>query len=347
MTWFPAGGRGWRRALVTWGAFSAILLAAGWRMLSMPGRSYAGPLPPLSPAEADLRERLERHVRRLASGIGERNLWNPARLEAAARHAEEALRSAGAEPRIEAFELPEPPRGPVRNVLADLPGASRPSEIVVVGAHYDSVQGSPGANDNATGTAAALEIARLLAGRPLARTVRIALFVNEEPPFFQTDGMGSLVHARGARRRGERIVSMLSLETIGCYRDEPGSQRYPIPIGFAYPDRGNFIAFLGDLGARGLVRDAVSAFRRRARFPSEGAALPGWVPGVGWSDHWAFREMGYPAAMVTDTALFRSPHYHTEGDTPEKIDFDRMARVVAGIRGVVEELAGGPAAAAR
>jgi Zn-dependent M28 family amino/carboxypeptidase len=132
---------------------------------------------------------------------------------------------------------------------------------------------------------------------------------------------------------------MLSLEMLGYYRDEPRSQSYPPPLGLLYPDRGNFIAFVGDLGARALVRKAIHAFRKSAAFPSEGVAAPSFVPGISFSDHWPFRTHGFPAIMVTDTAFNRYPHYHLPSDTPDKLDYERLARVTLGLAGVLRELA--------
>jgi hypothetical protein len=164
--------------------------------------------------------------------------------------------------------------------------------------------------------------------------------VNEEPPFYLTGEMGSLVHARLARQRGEAIVAMLSIETVGYYTDAERSQHYPFPFGLLYPSQGNFVGFVGNLGSRGLVRRAIGAFRRAAAFPSEGLAAPAFIPGIGWSDHWSFWQQGYPAAMVTDTAVFRYGPYHTKADTPEKVSYDALARVVAGLERVVADLAG-------
>jgi Zn-dependent M28 family amino/carboxypeptidase len=264
-------------------------------------------------------------------------MFRPAALEAAARYVEEALASLGYAAEAQAFEAH---RGLVRNIEAVLGGRSLAGEIVVVGAHYDSVIGSPGANDNATGTAAVLELARLLRGRAPARTVRFALFVNEEPPFYLTEDMGSRRYAARARERGEKIVAALSLETIGYYTDAEGSQRYPQPFSLFYPSRGNFVGFVGNLRSRALVRRCVASFRKGAAFPSEGLAAPGWIAGIGWSDHSSFWEHGYPGVMVTDTALFRYEPYHTAADTPDKVCFDRAARVVAGLARVVVDLAG-------
>lgn len=319
-----------------WVALLLVVAAAAWWMTGMPGRSHSGPLPPLSGAETGIRQRLEGHVRALAGEIGERNMLRPRQLAAAARYLEDRLRDGGHAVASEEFEAGGVM---VRNLVVERRGATRPDEIVVVGAHYDSVLGSPGANDNATGVAALLEIARSLGRRQPARTVRCAFFVNEEPPFYLTDAMGSLLHARRARQRGERIVAMLSLETIGYYTDAKGSQHYPFPFALFYPRTGDFVGIVGNLGSRSLVRRAVASFRRHAAFPSQGLAAPGWIAGIGWSDHWSFWQQGYPAVMVTDTALFRYGPYHTSEDAPDKLSYDRMARVVAGLERVVAELA--------
>jgi hypothetical protein len=152
--------------------------------------------------------------------------------------------------------------------------------------------------------------------------------------------MGSRLYARRCRERGENVAAMLSLETIGYYDDSPGSQQYPPPVGLFYPSEGNFIGVVGNVRSRGLVRRIVGAFRRHERFPCEGGALPAAVPGVGFSDHWSFWKEGYPAVMVTDTAMFRYPHYHSPHDTIDKIDFQRLARVVRGLDKVIDVLAG-------
>jgi Zn-dependent M28 family amino/carboxypeptidase len=226
------------------------------------------------------------------------------------------------------------------NVCAEIAGSARASEVVLVGAHYDTVAGCPGANDNGTGVAALLALARRFASVHAERTLRFVAFPGEEPPAFQTEAMGSLVFARASRAKGEKITAMICLETLGCYSDESGSQTYPIPmLRIAYPDRGDFVAFVGNVASRGLVREAIETFREKAAFPSEGAALPARIPGVGWSDQWSFWEQGYPAIMVTDTAPFRYPHYHRASDTAEKVDFERLARVVEGLCSTVARLA--------
>ena len=332
----PRDRQGWVRLAQRWLLIVALSAGAMLFVTQMPGGSFRRVLPPLTPEQVVVRDRLRAHVARLAGEIGERNLWRYPALQEAAAYIEETFAATGYAPDPQTFESGGKS---VRNLAVELPGVTRPDEIVVVGAHYDSVLGSPGANDNGSGVAALLEIARLLRDRRLGRTVRLVAFVNEEPPFYHSREMGSVRYAERARARGERVTAMLSLETIGYYTDTPGSQRYPWPFGLFYPDTGDFIGFVGNLGSRALVRRAVAAFRRHAAFPSEAVAAPGWLVGLGWSDHWSFWQAGYPAIMVTDTALFRYGDYHGAGDTPERLDYDRTARVVAGLAQVVEDLA--------
>jgi len=306
-------------------------------MIKMPGKSYDGPPPPLTEEETALRDTLRKDVETLAAEIGERNVFRYSGLAAAADFIERSFAETGYTVRREGFEA----SGQMcYNLEATITGVDTPDEIVVVGGHYDSVFGCPGANDNATGVAATLALARAFSGEKPSRTLRFVAFVNEEPPFFQTDQMGSMVYAKGCRDRNENIVAMLSLETIGYYRDEVGSQQYPFPMGLFYPKTGNFIAFVGNTASKKLVREVVSSFRRQVKFPSEGGALPNAVPGIGWSDHWCFWQMGYPALMVTDTAPFRYPYYHTPQDTPDKVDYEPFARMTAGLALVVGELVG-------
>jgi len=305
-------------------------------MIPMPGKSHRGPLPALTPKQAELSAALRRDVLELAEKIGERNTFEYAALRKAADYVERGLAAAG-----QVARQTYTARGKAcDNLEVEIRGSQTPDEIVIVGGHYDSVVGCVGANDNGTGTAGVLALARSLAKTSPARTLRFVAFVNEEPPHFRGPEMGSRVYAKRCRERNENIVAMLSLETIGYFSDQEGSQKYPPPLGFFYPSQGNFIAFVGNVGSRSLVRRCVRLFRERAAFPSEGAAVPGFLPGVGWSDHESFWENGYDGVMVTDTAPFRYPHYHLTGDTPDKIDFDRCARVVDGVEQFVRELAG-------
>jgi Zn-dependent M28 family amino/carboxypeptidase len=296
---------------------------------------------PLTAEELEVRERVRKHVDVLGGLIGERNLARFSALEAAAAYVRRAFREVGYEPADHPYDV----NGKTCvNIDCEVRGQSRPGEIVLAGAHYDSVFMSPGANDNATGVAAVLEIARLLRGRRLARTVRFVGFVNEEPPYFQTQEMGSLVYARMCRARGDDIVAMFTPETIGCYTDAPGSQRYPIripfPLSLWFPKIGNFVMFVGDFASGLLVRRTSRSFRRHSRFRCRAGTFPRTITGVGFSDHWSFWQAGYPAIMITDTAPFRYEHYHTPQDTPDKIDYDRTARVALGLAEMTADLAG-------
>ena len=305
-------------------------------MIQMPLKSHRGPLPALTEEQITLTNLLRRDVEKLASEIGERNVFKPHGLRAATAYVEREFVRAGYKVIRQSYQAHGEP---CHNLEVEIPGRTRGGEIVVVGAHYDSVFGCVGANDNGSGVAAMLAVARAWSARESARTLRFVAFVNEEPPFFQTEQMGSLVYARHCRRRNDNIIAMLSLETIGCYSDEPGSQKYPFPLGMFYPSRGDFIGFVGNTANRRLVRQCIKSFRRQVAFPSEGAALPGSLPGVGWSDHWAFWQVDYPALMVTDTALFRDPTYHRTSDVAGNLDFERLARVVVGLQQVILELA--------
>ena len=306
-------------------------------MTDMPGKSWSGALPPLTTEQARVADHLKKHIAVLSEEIGERNLWRDGTLDATADYIEETLQAMDYAVSSQAFSVEETS---VRNLEAVLGGTSLTEEIVLIGAHYDTVRGSPGANDNASGVAALLEIARLLAAKSLARSVRFVAFVNEEAPFFYTWEMGSHRYARRAHERGDNITAMLSLESIGHYSDAEGSQKYPNPVyAWLYPDTGNFIGFVGNLASRKLVRQCLGAFRRHSAFPSEGVAAPGRMTGIHWSDHWSFWQEGYAAVMVTDTALFRSPHYHASTDMPDRLDYERLARVVAGLAEVTVELA--------
>jgi hypothetical protein len=308
-------------------ACGAVAVAALlWYMVAAPGRSWSGPLPQLTESDRALAMRLRAHVQAIAST--EHHVWALDKLEAAARYIEAQLADAGYPVRKEEYRSD---LARVRNLFVEIDGVARKDEIIIVGAHYDSVRGAPGANDNGSGVAAVLELARTFRSERPERTWRFVLFVNEEAPFFRTGQMGSQVHAERARSRGERIVAMYSLETIGYYSAAAGSQHYPFPLSFFYPDRGDFLAFVANLPSRRLLHRTIEAFRAGAQFPSEGVAAPAFIPGVDWSDHASFWDEGYPAIMVTDTAPYRYPYYHTSLDTPDKVDYERLARVVHGL----------------
>ena len=299
----------------------------------MPGRNVSNSAA-LSSAEIELRDELIADVRILGGEIGERNMARYPQLNAAADFIENSFARTGLVPRRDSYEL----QGlACHNIEAEIRGSS--PEIVLVGAHYDSVFGSPGANDNGSGVAATLALARRFAQKPAQHTLRFVAFVNEEPPYFLTEQMGSFVYAGRCKARGDQISAMISLETIGYFSDAPHSQTYPsLGLGVFYPTVGNFIGFVGNVRSRALLRRAIALFRKHSRLPSEGAALPSFIPGVSWSDQWAFWQHGYPGIMITDTAPFRYPHYHSATDTPDKLDYDRFALVVSGMEKVIEEL---------
>ncbi len=332
----PHGARQWLSALIRLILFALVLLGAMFFSLRMPGSSFSGSLPPLTAQESQTAELLKRHVYSLARDIGPRNIWRDSSLSTTALYLEEVLAGLGYAVRKQEFSAYNVT---AVNLEVEITGSLQPEEIVVVGAHYDTVSGCPGANDNGSGVAALLELARLLAdARPL-RTIRLVAFANEEPPFFFSKDMGSGHYAALSRKRQEKIMAMLSLETMGYYRDEPGSQHYPFLFSLFYPNTANFIGFVGNGHSRHLVRQAIGSFRRHTRFPSQGLAAPSFITGVGWSDHWSFWQEGYPAIMVTDTAFYRYAPYHTPADTAEKLDYERMARVVTGLARTILDLA--------
>ena len=290
-------------------------------------------------APPSLAARLEQHVRAVAST--EHNTSKPVALDAAARYIEDALKAAGFRVVRQEYEADG---HKVRNLEVSLINTRQgkpPDRIFIVGAHYDSARGAPGANDNGSGTAAVIELARLLKGARLSEgtELKFVFFVNEEPPWFMGEGMGSWQHEKDLRARGQPVEGALILETIGYYSKAKGSQRYPPGLEKQYPDSGNFIAFVGTLGSSELVRKTLAAFKAASTFPAEGLAAPAYVEGVTLSDHTSYNRHGYPALMITDTAFLRYPYYHTAQDTPDKLDYASMARVVDGLAKVIEGMA--------
>lgn len=315
-------------------ALGLALMTAGALVycVAMPGDSFSGTAPQPTAAERQVERELKQHVAALSVEIGPRRATLGDSLRRAEQYiaGELALSVSGVARREPLAGAPGDPG----NIVFELPG-TQPGPIVLLGAHYDTAPGgTPGANDNGSGVASALVLAKRLAATKHALPIRIVFFANEEMPYFATPAMGSLQHAQGCRKRGERLRAMLSLETMGYYSDEPGSQKYPAPLSALYPDRGNFIGFVGNLASRSLLRDVVGHFRQHATIPSEGAALPEALPGVGWSDHWAFWHEGYEALMVTDTALFRDPTYHRKSDIAPNLDYERLARVTVALEQV-------------
>ncbi|MEM7232978.1 MAG: M28 family peptidase [Planctomycetota bacterium] len=334
--------RGVIRLLILALVFVTILAWFLNEMFNMPGDDFTGDPPPLDRSESTVESELKRHVITLAETIGERHTRRPEKLAEARDYISVEFREHGYEPRFQTYEVSSPPGTACSNVEVEILGTELPKEIVIIGGHYDSVVDCPGANDNGTGTAAVLELARLFSQTKPRRTLRFVAFVNEEPPYFQTDDMGSVVYAKRCRENEENVVAMISVETIGYYTDEEGSQKYPSPLfGNVYGTKGDFVGFISNFGSRDLLTRCGKIFREKAKIKSQLAPIPDVIPGIGWSDHWSFWQEGYSAIMVTDTATFRYPHYHEASDTPEKIDFTSAARVVSGLEAVVEDLVNG------
>jgi hypothetical protein len=273
---------------------------------------------------------LERHVRTLAETYHPRSVENPAQLEAAGNYVLAEMRAAGATPAVQDVDVDGTH---YRNFIARFGPSEGP--LLVIGAHYDSCADTPGADDNASGVAALLELTRLLAANPPAHSVELVAYTLEEPPYFRTDSMGSFWHARELDRQGRKVRLMVSLETIGYYRDDPKSQTFPAPgIGLLYPDKGNFIAVVGAFRDFGAMRRLKALFKGASDLPVETINAPASVPGVDYSDHASYWRFDMPAVMVTDTAFLRNPNYHQPGDTPDTLDYARMAKVVRAMHAV-------------
>jgi hypothetical protein len=284
-------------------------------------------------AGPSLAQRLREHVDRLCAN-GQRSVEHVESLRAARDYVASDMRASGLEPREVSYSYDG---HEVANIVADLPprGADPTSQgaelpLVILGAHYDSI--GPGADDNASGVAVLLELASELSAHELPARVQLVAFVNEEPPCFQADCMGSLVYAKTLQQAGVPVHLMVSIESVGYWSDEPDSQQYPAPLDLMYPSTGDFLGVVSTLGYATLVDEFADALRQVGSLPVEAAALPSALPGVGWSDHWSFIESGYPALMITDTALFRNPNYHEATDTPRTLDYERMALVVEALR---------------
>lgn len=285
-------------------------------------------------------DRLRATVKHLSETIGERNLRKPAKLSQAADYLQKTMEAMDYSIQRQTFEVVGFERFPCHNLIAEVLGKDQPKEILILGAHYDTFQGTPGANDNGSGVAALVEIAYQLQRKQFPKTVRLVFFANEEPPFFQRDGfMGSWIYAKACKQRGDNLRLVMSLETMGYYTDAADSQRYPPLLAAMYPSTGNFIGLVSDVKSRPMLLEVQKNLRKHCEVDVQIGSLPGELQGVGWSDHWSFWQEGYMGLMVTDTALFRYPHYHLPSDTVDKIEFSRFSKVVDGLSKMVEELA--------
>ena len=290
-----------------------------------------------------LRARLEARVRYLSDEIGPRHYRRAEALAAAARYISEQLIELGVNPREQEFFVQGQRFVNLEVVVPAAAGTEIGPACLVIGAHYDTVPSTPGADDNASGVAALLELAGELGRERLRRALRLVFFVNEEPPFFPDAGMGSAFYADTLAREGVDVHVMVSLEMLGYYSDAANTQKYPPGLSLLYPDRGDFIGFVGNLSSRHRLREVKRAFVASTDFPCESLSAPEWTVVVGLSDHRSFWKHGYPGLMITDTAFMRNPHYHQETDTADTLDYGRFARVTEGIVRAVRRLGMGEA----
>lgn len=225
------------------------------------------------------------------------------------------------------------------NVVAEKQGYLKPEEIIVIGAHYDTVINSPGADDNTSGIAALLEFARLMDSYQSNRTLRFVAFSQEEPPYFGTNHMGSYVYAKRCKKKKENIIGMIALEMLAYFTDKRKSQKYPLPaLEEIYPDVGNFIGIVGNNQSRAMVESLAENMKQEKGVPVESIVTYAGVPGIDLSDHSSFWKMGYKAVMITDTAFYRNPYYHRPNDTIKTLNFKSYARLVHAMRIAIEKL---------
>lgn len=316
--------------LIIIGLFAFIIFKAttfGWNF-------FANSFLNCKPQNNQLAERVKNHVYMLSQKIGNRNIFDYGNLEKTASYITAQFKDNGYDVQFQEYLLE---KRKVKNIIATKRGAKMPGETIIIGAHYDSCF-NPGADDNASGVAGLLELARFISDKKVERTIKFIAFVNEEPPYFQTENMGSWVYAREAKIKKEAIKAVVILESIGYYTNKINSQRYPIFIGIFYPNKGNFITIVGNLNSRHLVKKITASFKKYSKFPISSLAL-GFVPGCDFSDHWSFWKEGFPAVMVTDTAFLRNFNYHKNSDTWEKLNYENIACIIEGFFSVIIELA--------
>jgi Zn-dependent M28 family amino/carboxypeptidase len=285
-------------------------------------------IPEITNAMGSIKTNVMETVTHLSEKIGQRSYRDLKKLAETAGYIEEKLRASGCVATRQSFTY----KGNTYfNIITEIKGTDpAPDGILIIGAHYDSAEGTPGADDNASGVAGLLELARLTAARPLKRTIRFVAFCLEEPPVFMTRHMGSYIHAESLHREGAKIFGMISLEMLGYYCNDKGCQYYPSSFfKLAYPSTGNFIAFVGNFSSRRFSNRVKTAFASSSAIPVESLNGFSIIPGVDFSDHRNYWKFGYPAFMITDTAFYRNPNYHEPGDTADTLDYDRLATLIA------------------
>lgn len=311
-----------------------VLVAFAGSLLAILVTGPVSPRPPrVEVATQASAERLRQTVEMLSVDLAPLDYRHVENLDRAAAWIEAAFQATGMTVEIQDYETDE---GRFRNVIAVRTGREPGAGAIVVGAHYDTYGGFPGANDNASGVAVLLELARTISGPAPRGPQYFAAFSTEEPPFFASDAMGSFVFARELEQRGTRVDLMVALDLVGYYSDAPRSQRFPAPgLGLLYPDTGNFVGVVGDLRSGASLKRVRTAMDATRRLPVYSFRAPASLPGVNWSDHLSFRRLGMPGVLVTDTAFMRDPHYHTREDTADRLDYERMALLVESLHGVV------------
>ncbi len=316
-----------------------LILAAVLAYPVLKVRWFAPPVAPSRPG-SDLHgdaSRLYEHVYHLSVRIGSRSFYEYGRIKEAKKYIRSALEGMGYQPELQDYEYD----GRIfSNVMVSLRGRKSPDEVVIIGAHYDTIQGTPGADDNASAVAILLEICRSLKKDAPSRTLKLIFFVLEEPPLYNTKAMGSFIYASAAKARGENIQAMLSLEMLGYFSDKEGGQGFPLPfMNLFYSTTPNFIAVVGDRRSRDLVKRIKSSVEKSSGIPVETLSTSPYVPGVALSDHNSFWKMGYPAVMITDTAFYRNPNYHGSRDTIDTLNLQKMTGVLKGLTQTVLDLA--------
>jgi len=287
---------------------------------------------------ADIKNNLRKTVHFLSNEIGSRGYEEIDALTRTADYIISELSTYG----YAVSEQPYEVEGRIyKNIYTEIRGIKSPEKVLIIGAHYDTVAGTPGADDNASGIAGLLELARLLRNRTFDKTIQFAAFTLEEPPFFRSRFMGSHVFAQSLNQKGLDVEGVICLEMIGYFTDEPGSQLFPVPFfRWKYPTKGNFIIIVSNIHSKRFLNRVVSGFKKGSDLPVESLSSIPLLPGVDFSDHRSFWKYNYKAVMVTDTAFYRNPQYHGIGDIPEILDYERMAKVILGLKSSIEEISG-------
>lgn len=311
---------------------AAFLIYSVLKIRSSASVSASGPN---SPHVGDVHQ-LYTHVEHLSVTIGSRSVFEYDKIEATKRYIVSCLKTFGYIPTLQNYDY----EGKTfSNIIVSMPGVKYPDETVIIGAHYDTVYGTPGADDNASAVAVLLEVCRALKSISPGRTLKLIFFFLEEPPVFRTEHMGSYVYAKEAKARNENIKAMICLEMVGYYSDKKDGQTFPLPLmSMMFSTTPDFIAVVGNLKSRNLVDKVKNSLLKVSPIPVETLTSVSFVPGVDLSDHRSFWEMGYPAVMITDTAFYRNPNYHTENDTIDTLDFNTMADLLKGLLQAAKDL---------